>query len=115
MRIRLRISRAKQFPQPVIELAVDDQVNSIRQASVFNPMWQTEVEVPALAWLHHDPVSIKKKVHAVVGSYRNVQPNLSAFKTKVVVALLTDDRPRRQFKEPNHANRTVKGFEKNGY
>ena len=66
--------------QPIIELAIDDQMNPICGSLVFDPVRQTKIQKPAIAQLHFNPLSIEKELHLRISGDGNVQANLSRFK-----------------------------------
>src|SRR5688572_15971849 len=105
---RDRHVRWKQSAEPFVEFAIDDQVNSVSRAAVFNPMGQTKINVPTLAGFQFKAVRIKKKLHIWIGCNRDVEAHLTIFKAEIVIAMFFDPRPCCQFQKSNRLQRTLK-------
>ena len=70
---------------PIVHIAVNDQVNSIFSAAVINIVRKVEIQIPALALRHIYSFAIKIKFNFRISYYRNMKPHHTVLMREVIV------------------------------
>src|SRR6266446_3661764 len=70
---------------PIVHIAVNDQVNSIFSATVINIVRKVEIQIPAFALRHIHPFAIKIKFDFRISYYRNMKSHHTVLMREVIV------------------------------
>src|SRR5690349_12766357 len=84
---------------PIIDNAIDHQVDPIGCAMVDDAMWQVEIEIPALALVHNYPLLVQVELDIRVGEHRYMEAHLAICIAEIVISVLANARSRAQLEQ----------------
>lgn len=87
--------------QPIVDDAVNDQVNAVSGAAISHTMRQIEIKIPTFTFAHYDAVSRQSKLHFGIGRHGKVQADLAVLETEFVIAMFFDRRTRFEVEQTN--------------
>ena len=95
------VRHREQGSQPVVQDAVDHEMDAVGFAEVVDAVRQVEVDEPAFAFGHLDATAFEGELDAGVRGDRDVEPDLSVFEAEKMVAVFADSRARAELQKPD--------------
>ena len=71
-------------------------MNPINRAAIDYSVRKIQIEIPAFALVHFDPIAIQQKLYLRAGDDGNVQTYLAILKTKIIIPMFLNMRARRK-------------------
>jgi hypothetical protein len=83
----------KELPQPIVDHAVDDQVDAVAGTVVGHAVGQVGIDVPAVAHFHGYALVLYPKFDLLVGKDGYVEPRFTVLKGQFMIAVFFDNSP----------------------
>jgi hypothetical protein len=97
-----------QMAQPIVEHAIDDQMDPLTRAPVLHAMREGKIEIPTFARLHCYTFSGQIKLDVGIGHDGDMKADLTQFLAEIEIGMFADDRAGRQTQQPHGFQRASK-------
>src|SRR5215831_11762038 len=97
--------------QPGVDAAVDYQMDAVPIREVFNPMWQTEIDIPCFSLIHHQFLIIDVEINPFVSNYRDMKSELIVLGSNTMIFVFANSRSGTKTQQPGKENWTFEGIQ----